>query len=111
MILALCAKLPLGEKHPKLIPTPIIHGSKDRFPGVILLKKTERITRRHTPREAGTFRVYGQPTESRFRWHVHKSSLPKEETSGDTSETRTRNPMATVTSRELIAPPPMHSFC
>ena len=53
----------------------LIHGTK----------KTERITRRHTPREVRPFRVHGQPTRSRVHWHVHKSSFPEEDNKGDTS--------------------------
>ena len=54
------------------------------------LPNTDRITRRHTPREVRRFRVYGQPTSSRLHWHVRKSSLPEEENKGDTSQTRIR---------------------
>ena len=39
--------------------------------------ETERIARRHTPREVTSFRVHGQLTRSRVHWHVHKSSLPE----------------------------------
>ena len=66
---------------------------------------TERITRRHTPREARPFRVYGQPARSRVHWHKHKSSLPKEENIGDTSEFRTRDRMVTSRARYHCAIP------
>ena len=68
-------------------------------------KKTERITRRHTPREVRPFRVYGQPTRNRVHWHVRKSSLPEEENKGDTSETPTHDPMVTSRARYHCATP------
>ena len=56
-----------------------------------LIAETERITRRHTPREVRPFRVYGQPTRSRVRWHVQRSSLPEEENKGDKRDSNEHN--------------------
>ena len=60
---------------------------------------TERIARRHTPREVRLFRVYRQLTRSHVHWHVHKTSSSEEENKGDTSETRTRDLMVTSRAR------------
>ena len=57
-----------------------------------VLKKTERITRRHTPREVRPFRVYGQPTKgdnmvtSRVRYHCEKKHGPNIDKSRDPLE-------------------------
>ena len=71
-------------------------------------KKTERIPRRHTLREVRPFQVYGQPTRSRVHRNVHKSSFPEEETRGDTSETRDRDPKVSSRARYQCATPLHH---
>ena len=80
-------------------------GLQRMTPERAVRKKTEHITRRHASGEVRPFRVYGQPTRSLVHWHVHMSSLPEEENTGDTSETRTRDFRATRRARYHCATP------